>query len=95
MKVKDKTKVKSGCNECSDKDKEAKIKERLERVEKVTSILKGIYPNEKDEQDAILSFCKSAMTIPEIEFIASTMKHEYLAIRDSYIQSQVGKVGVY
>ena len=86
-----KNKTKEAC-ECKDKNKESSIDERRERVAKVQELFRDIhYKTEQEKDDAIVSFVKSSMSIPEIEFIASTLSPDYTKSKEA----QVYKRGVF
>ena len=66
--LKDKKKVKQGCEES----------ERRERVQKVAAILKEIpYETERLREDAILSFSKANLTIEEIDGLVNPLRPSY------------------
>ena len=72
------------------------IRARRERVERVQELFRDVnYKTDEDRVEAITSFVKSAMTLKEVEFIANTLKPEYLSTKDASTHSQVRKVGVY
>ena len=91
-------KIKEGC-ECKDKKKESKtdssieeIEARRERVESIQNLLADIhYKTEEDKDQAILSFTKCALSIPEIEKLVIPLKPGYLSSKDA----QLYKRGLY
>ena len=77
--MKDKTKVKEGCEES----------DRRERVEKVMELLQDVhYKTESEKDAAILSFTKANLTIDEIDMLVNPL-------RAGYKNDQTSKVGVY
>jgi len=74
------------------KKDEAQQKERHERVYKVTLLLADVnYPSQQAREEAILSYCRSSLTITEINNLVEPLRPENI----KELKNKPSGVGVY